>query len=83
MGDQAIMQKSTITGFREWMAVSIMLSGGLMLALVVSAMSPVAALAAKYFAKDGDGDLVAQALVTAPAIGVILSISPPPDQPAA
>jgi MFS family permease len=72
VSDQAVIQKSTITGFREWMAVSIMLSGGLMLALVVSAMSPVAALAANYFAKDGDGDLVAQMLVTAPAIGVIL-----------
>ncbi|MDB5393739.1 MAG: transporter [Rhodospirillales bacterium] len=72
MTDQVAGQKSTITGFREWMAVGIMLSGGFMLALVVSAMSPVAALAAKYFDKNGDGDLVAQMIVTAPAIGVIL-----------
>jgi MFS family permease len=72
MSDQTAGQKSTITGFREWMSVAIMLSGGFMLALVVSAMSPVAALAAQYFSKDGHGDLVAQMIVTAPAIGVIL-----------
>lgn len=71
-GGELAGQKSTITGFREWMAVAIMLSGGFMLALVVSAMSPVAAAAAKYFAKDGDGDLVAQMIVTVPAIGVII-----------
>ena len=64
--------RNTISGFRDWMALSVMLSGGLMLALVVSAMSPVAHDAAVYFAKSGDGDLIAQAIVTAPSIGIIL-----------
>jgi len=35
-------------------------------------MSPVAAEAAKYFSKNGDGDLVTQMIVTVPAIGVIV-----------
>jgi MFS family permease len=72
LSDQGFGQHATIKGFREWMAVAIMLSGGLMLALVVSAMSPVAAEAAKYFSKNGDGDLVTQMIVTVPAIGVIV-----------
>jgi MFS family permease len=54
------------------MAVILMLSGGVMLGLVVAAMSPVAHEASVYFAKSGDGDLVAQMIVTVPSIGVII-----------
>lgn len=64
--------KSDIVGFREWMALGLMLSGGLMLALVVAAMSPVAHDVSQYFARSGDGDLIAQSIVTAPSIGIIL-----------
>jgi MFS family permease len=70
--DQAAGQHATIRGFREWMAVILMLSGGVMLGLVVSAMSSVAQQASIYFAKSGDGDLVAQMIVTVPSIGVII-----------
>jgi MFS family permease len=70
--DQAAGQHATIQGFREWMAVILMLSGGVMLGLVVSAMSSVAQQASIYFAKSGDGDLVAQMIVTVPSIGVIV-----------
>jgi MFS family permease len=70
--DQATGQHATIRGFREWMAVILMLSGGVMLGLVVSAMSSVAQQASIYFAKSGDGDLVAQMIVTVPSIGVII-----------
>ena len=72
MTDQAAGQRATIEGFRDWMAVILMLSGGVMLGLVVAAMSPVAHEAAIYFANSGDGDLVAQMIVTVPSIGVIL-----------
>ena len=72
MTDQAVGQHATIKGFREWMAVILMLSGGVMLGLVVSAMSSVAQKAAIYFASSGDGDLVAQMIVTVPSIGVII-----------
>jgi len=56
------------------MALIVMLSGGVMLGLVVAAMSPVAAKAALYFAgrSKADGDLVAQMIVTAPSIGIIV-----------
>ena len=70
--DQAAGQHATIEGFRDWMAVILMLSGGVMLGLVVSAMSSVAQQASIYFAKSGDGDLVAQMIVTVPSIGVII-----------
>jgi predicted MFS family arabinose efflux permease len=72
--DQAAGQHATIRGFREWMAVILMLSGGVMLGLVVAAMSPVAHKAALYFASrdKADGDLVAQMIVTAPSIGIIV-----------
>src|SRR4051812_7438826 len=70
--DQAAGQHATIAGFRQWMAVILMLTGGVMLGLVVAAMSPVAHEAAVYFAKSGNGDLVAQMIVTVPAIGVIV-----------
>jgi MFS family permease len=70
--DQAAGQHATIEGFREWMAVILMLSGGVMLGLVVAAMSPVAHEAAVYFAKSGDGDMVAQMIVTVPSVGVII-----------
>jgi len=70
--DQAAGQHATIEGFREWMAVILMLTGGVMLGLVVAAMSPVAHEASIHFAKSGDGDLVAQMIVTVPAIGVII-----------
>jgi len=72
--DQAVGQHATIRGFREWMAVILMLSGGVMLGLVVAAMSPVAHKAALYFASrnKADGDLVAQMIVTAPSIGIIV-----------
>ncbi len=63
--------RSTIKGFREWMAVGVMLSGGTMLGLVVAAMSPVTHDIAAYFAGKGDGDLVAQMIVTVPSLGVI------------
>ena len=74
MTDQAAGQHATIKGFREWMAVILMLSGGVMLGLVVAAMSPVAHKAALYFASrnKADGDLVAQMIVTAPSIGIIV-----------
>ena len=72
MTDQAVGQHATIQGFREWMAVIVMLSGGVMLGFVVAAMSPVAHEAALYFAKSGDGDMVAQMIVTVPSIGVIV-----------
>ncbi len=71
-GSETAGLKSTIEGFGEWMTVVLMLSGGFMLGLVVSAMSPVAAAAAKYFARNGNGDMVAQMIVTVPAIGVIV-----------
>ncbi len=64
--------RATISGFREWMAVVVMLSGGLMLALVVAAMSPVTHDVAAYFAGKRDGDLVAQMIVTVPSVGVIV-----------
>jgi MFS family permease len=70
--DQAVGQHATIQGFREWMALIVMLSGGVMLGFVVAAMSPVAHEAALYFAKSGDGDMVAQMIVTVPSIGVII-----------
>jgi MFS family permease len=72
--DQAAGQHATIRGFREWMAVILMLSGGVMLGLVVAAMSPVAHKAALYFSSrnKADGDLVAQMIVTAPSIGIIV-----------
>ncbi len=74
MTDQAAGQHATIRGFREWMAVILMLSGGVMLGLVVAAMSPVAHKAALYFSSrnKADGDLVAQMIVTAPSIGIIV-----------
>jgi MFS family permease len=72
--DQAVGQHATLKGFREWMAVIAMLSGGVMLGLVVAAMSPVAHEASLYFASRSktDGDMVAQMIVTAPSIGIIL-----------
>jgi len=72
--DQAVGQHATIEGFREWMAVIVMLSGGVMLGLVVAAMSPVNAAAAAHFASRSktDGDMVAQMIVTVPSIGVII-----------
>lgn len=70
--DQAVGQYATIQGFREWMALIVMLSGGVMLGFVVAAMSPVAHEAALYFAKSGDGDMVAQMIVTVPSVGVII-----------
>jgi len=72
LNDQPAGPSGTITGFREWMAVSVVLSGGMMLALVVSAMSPIAAKAAAYFAKSGNGDMVTQMIVTTPAVGIII-----------
>ncbi len=74
MTDQAAGQHATIEGFRQWMAVILMLSGGVMLGLVVAAMSPVAHEASRYFASrsKADGDLVAQMIVTAPSIGIII-----------
>jgi len=74
--DQAAGQHATIEGFREWMAVILMLTGGVMLGLVVAAMSPVAHKAALYFASrsKADGDLVAQMIVTAPSIGIIVGV---------
>ncbi len=63
--------RDTIDGFREWMAVIVMLSGGTMLALMVSALAPVMHLVAAHFAGKRDGDLVAQMVVTVPSIGVI------------
>jgi MFS family permease len=65
-------QKNSVTGLREWMALIVMLSGGVMLGLVVAAMSPVAHEAALHFGKKGDGDMVAQMIVTVPSIGIIL-----------
>ena len=70
--DQAVGQHATIQGFREWMALIVMLSGGVMLGFVVAAMSPGAHEAALYFAKSGDGDMVAQMIVTVPSVGVII-----------
>jgi MFS family permease len=72
--DQAVGQHATINGFRAWMAVIVMLGGGVMLGLVVAAMSPVASKAALYFAgrDKAEGDLVAQMIVTAPSIGIII-----------
>jgi MFS family permease len=72
--DQAAGQHATIEGFREWMALGLMLSGGVMLGLVVAAMSPVMHEASAYFASRGkaDGDLVAQMIVTVPSVGVII-----------
>jgi len=72
LSDQATGTHSTIRGFHQRMTVAVMLSGGLMMALVVSAMAPIAHEAATYFAKSGDGDLVAQMIVTVPAIGIIV-----------
>ena len=74
MSDQSVGTHSTIKGFHQWMTVAVMLSGGLMMAIVVSAMTPVAHEAAAYFASKGghDGDLVAQMIMTVPAIGIIL-----------
>ena len=72
MTDQAAGQHATIEGFREWMAVILMLTGGVMLGLVVAAMSPVAHEAAVYFSESGNGRLVAQMIVTVPAVGVII-----------
>lgn len=72
MSDLSDGGQSTIRGFREWMALGLMLSGGLMLALVVAAMSPVAHDVAQYFAGSGDGDLIAQSIVTVPSIGIII-----------
>ncbi len=72
MNDLAEDGQSPISGFRERMALALMLSGGLMLALVVAAMSPVAHDVAQYFAGSGDGDLIAQSIVTVPSIGIIL-----------
>jgi predicted MFS family arabinose efflux permease len=72
LSDLAEGGQSTIKGFREWMALSLMLSGGVMLALVVAAMSPVAHDVAQYFAGSGDGDLIAQSIVTVPSIGIII-----------
>jgi MFS family permease len=43
-----------------------------MLGLVVAAMSPVAAEVGQYFKASGDGDLIAQSIVTAPSVGIIL-----------
>lgn len=63
---------STIKGFHQWMTVAVMLSGGMMMALVVSAMAPINHEAAAYFAKTGDGDLVAQMIMTVPAVGIII-----------
>jgi len=72
--DQAAGQHATIQGFREWMAVILMLSGGIMLGLVVAAMSPVAHEMSTYFGSrsKADADLVAQMIVTAPSIGIIV-----------
>jgi MFS family permease len=72
--EQAVGQHATIQGFREWMAVILMLSGGVMLGLVVAAMSPVAHEMSTYFGSrsKADADLVAQMIVTAPSIGIIL-----------
>ncbi|HLG89446.1 MAG TPA: MFS transporter [Alphaproteobacteria bacterium] len=95
MSDQSVGTHSTIKGFHEWMTVAVMLSGGLMMAIVVSAMTPVAHEAAAYFAAKGGqddlvarlitalagllsangaqhGDLVAQMIMTMPALGIIL-----------
>jgi len=72
--DQAVGLHASLKGFREWMAVIVMLSGGVMLGLVVAAMSPVAHEASVYFASRSktDGDMVAQMIVTAPSVGIIL-----------
>jgi MFS family permease len=70
--DAKMGQHATIEGFRSWMALILMLSGGVMLGLVVAAMAPVVHEASVYFAKSGDGDMVAQMIVTVPAIGVII-----------
>ncbi len=74
MTDQAVGQHAKIEGFRTWMALIVMLGGGVMLGLVVAAMSPVASKAALYFAgrNKAEGDLVAQMIVTAPSIGIII-----------
>lgn len=77
MGGSAVSNEGTgthskISGFHQWMTVAVMLSGGLMMALVVSAMAPISHEAALYFAKSGDGDLVAQMIVTVPSIGIIV-----------
>jgi MFS family permease len=72
LGDQAFEPKATITGFHEWMTLIVMLSGGVMLGLVVAAMSPIAHEASLYFGKKGDGDLVAQMIVTVPSVGIII-----------
>ncbi len=74
MSDQSVGTHSTIKGFHEWMTVAVMLSGGLMMAIVVSAMTPVAHEAAAYFAAKGgqDGDLIAQLIMTTPAVGIML-----------
>jgi MFS family permease len=54
------------------MTLIVILSGGVMLGLVVAAMSPIAHEASLYFGKKGDGDLVAQMIVTVPSVGIIL-----------
>ena len=72
MTDQSVGTHARISGFHQRTTVALMLSGGLMMALVVSAMAPIAHEAATYFAKSGDGDLVAQMIVTVPAIGIII-----------
>jgi len=64
--------KATISGFRESMTLIVILSGGVMLGLVVAAMSPIAHEASLYFGKKGDGDLVAQMIVTVPSVGIIV-----------
>ena len=71
MSEQGTGPRDTITGFREWMAVIVMLSGGTMLALMVSALAPVMHLVSAHFAGKRDGDLVAQMVVSVPSIGVI------------
>lgn len=72
MDEVAAQPKSAISGFREWMTLIVILSGGVMLGLVVAAMSPIAHEASLYFGKKGDGDLVAQMIVTVPSVGIIV-----------
>lgn len=71
-GEAAQNELRQVTGWRAWLLIAVMLSGPPLMALTFSTLAPVLPMIAQHFSGRDGGTMLAQWIMTTPAMGLML-----------
>lgn len=71
-GDEGAVSLSAVAGWHRFLLIAVMLSGPPVMALTFSAIAPALPMIALHFSDRADGTMLAQWIMTTPAIGLML-----------